>query len=152
MVTLSPTRPHFKLCTLSFGVCPDYSLILLCSEADKITNLTASQQTEIARTRPDLIHTLAGSWDMEVYVSLNTRCHFAMSQLISCPGVKRATDNGWKDRFSTYYHLLTLLPKESLSNTGDDTSADIPPITEVQAEALDTLHFIGGKFCVNTEF
>jgi alpha-ketoglutarate-dependent taurine dioxygenase len=31
-------------------------------------------------------------------------------------------------------------------------SADIPPITEAQAEALDTLHFTGEKFCVNTEF
>jgi alpha-ketoglutarate-dependent taurine dioxygenase len=31
-------------------------------------------------------------------------------------------------------------------------SADIPPITEAQAEALDTLHFIGERFCVNTEF
>lgn len=31
-------------------------------------------------------------------------------------------------------------------------SADIPPITEAQAEALDTLHFIGEKFCINTEF
>ena len=31
-------------------------------------------------------------------------------------------------------------------------SADIPPITEAQAEALDTLHFIGEKYCINTEF
>lgn len=31
-------------------------------------------------------------------------------------------------------------------------SADIPPITEAQAEALDTLHFTGEKYCVNTEF
>jgi hypothetical protein len=31
-------------------------------------------------------------------------------------------------------------------------SPNIPPISEAQAEALDTLHFIGEKFCVNTEF
>lgn len=31
-------------------------------------------------------------------------------------------------------------------------SHSIPPITEAQAEALDTLHFLGEKFCVNTEF
>jgi len=31
-------------------------------------------------------------------------------------------------------------------------SEQIPPITEAQAEALDTLHFIGEKHCVNTEF
>lgn len=31
-------------------------------------------------------------------------------------------------------------------------STEIPPITEAQAEALDTLHFTGEKFCVNTEF
>ena len=28
----------------------------------------------------------------------------------------------------------------------------IPPITEAQAEALDTLHYLGEKFCVNTDF
>ncbi|KAL4921861.1 hypothetical protein BDW62DRAFT_218502 [Aspergillus aurantiobrunneus] len=31
-------------------------------------------------------------------------------------------------------------------------SPAIPPISEAQAEALDTLHFTGEKFCVNTEF
>ena len=31
-------------------------------------------------------------------------------------------------------------------------SEGIPPITEAQAEALDTLHFTGEKYCVNTEF
>ncbi|TQN67358.1 Taurine hydroxylase-like protein SAT17 [Colletotrichum shisoi] len=31
-------------------------------------------------------------------------------------------------------------------------SSEIPPITEAQAEALDTLHFTGERFCVNTEF
>ena len=31
-------------------------------------------------------------------------------------------------------------------------SADIPPITEAQAEALDTIHFLGEKYCVNTDF
>lgn len=31
-------------------------------------------------------------------------------------------------------------------------SADIPPISEAQAEALDTLHFTGDRFSLNTEF
>lgn len=31
-------------------------------------------------------------------------------------------------------------------------SHNIPPITEAQAEALDTLHFLGEKFSVNTYF
>lgn len=31
-------------------------------------------------------------------------------------------------------------------------SPNIPPITEAQAEALDTLHFLGEKYCVNTDF
>lgn len=31
-------------------------------------------------------------------------------------------------------------------------SPNIPPITEAQAEALDTLHFLGEKFCVDTYF
>lgn len=29
---------------------------------------------------------------------------------------------------------------------------EIPPISEAQAEALDALHFLGEKFCVNTHF
>lgn len=31
-------------------------------------------------------------------------------------------------------------------------SPEIPPISEAQAEALDALHFLGEKFCVNTHF
>jgi alpha-ketoglutarate-dependent taurine dioxygenase len=31
-------------------------------------------------------------------------------------------------------------------------SSDIPPITEAQAEALDTLHFLGDKFSISTDF
>lgn len=31
-------------------------------------------------------------------------------------------------------------------------SPHIPPISEAQAEALDTLHFLGEKFCLNTNF
>jgi alpha-ketoglutarate-dependent taurine dioxygenase len=31
-------------------------------------------------------------------------------------------------------------------------SADIPPISEAQAEALDTLHFLGERFHVSTNF
>lgn len=31
-------------------------------------------------------------------------------------------------------------------------SPDIPPISEAQAEALDTIHFLGEKYCVNTDF
>jgi hypothetical protein len=49
--------------------------------ASKLTS-TWTVYNEIARTRPDLIHTLAESWDMEVYVNLNTRCHFVISRLI----------------------------------------------------------------------
>jgi hypothetical protein len=29
---------------------------------------------------------------------------------------------------------------------------EIPAITEAQAEALDTLHFLGEKYCVSTDF
>ena len=31
-------------------------------------------------------------------------------------------------------------------------SPNVPAITEAQAEALDTLHFLGERFCVNTNF
>ncbi|KAK7211324.1 hypothetical protein V2G26_018502 [Clonostachys chloroleuca] len=108
--------------------------------ASKLTS-TWTVYNEIARTRPDLIHTLAGSWDMEVFEK-------ADKQWMERPllHLLPATDTT-PQRVSLQYGRRYFVGFGALPR-----SADIPPITEAQAEALDTLHFIGEKFCVNTEF
>ncbi|KAI0880503.1 Clavaminate synthase-like protein [Annulohypoxylon maeteangense] len=94
---------------------------------------------EIARTRPDLIHTLTGNWDIE---------NFAERKFISRPLMyyQPATD-------STPERVVLQYARRSLVGFGAlPRSHNIPPITEAQAEALDTLHFLGEKFSVNTYF
>ncbi|KAF1965568.1 TfdA family taurine catabolism dioxygenase TauD [Bimuria novae-zelandiae CBS 107.79] len=96
---------------------------------------------EIARTRPDLIHTLSSPWDYEIF---------------------EKADKQWTER--PLIHLLPAhddVPQRIALQYGRryfvgfgalPRSPHIPPITEAQAEALDTLHFTGERFCVNTEF
>ncbi|KAL4947487.1 hypothetical protein BDW69DRAFT_199622 [Aspergillus filifer] len=89
---------------------------------------------EIARTRPDLIHTLSQSWDREIF--------------------EKAKDGKqWMERPLIY--LLPANPK-TFPPTPQRVSLQYGrryfPISEAQAEALDTLHFTGEKSCVNNEF
>ncbi|KAI8954647.1 TfdA family taurine catabolism dioxygenase TauD [Xylaria longipes] len=99
---------------------------------------------EIASTRPDLIHTLSEDWDMEV---------FEKSDQLDKPYTKRplifhfpATDTN-PERIALQYARRYFVGFGALPR-----NSQIPPITEAQAEALDTLHFLGDKFCVNTDF
>ncbi|KAI1203243.1 TfdA family taurine catabolism dioxygenase TauD [Nemania serpens] len=96
---------------------------------------------EIARTRPDLIHTLSQDWPTEIFDKPDT------------PYVRRplvfhfpATDSR-PERIALQYARRTFVGFGALPR-----NPNIPPITEAQAEALDTLHFLGDKFCVNTDF
>ncbi|KAI0114598.1 Clavaminate synthase-like protein [Hypoxylon sp. NC0597] len=94
---------------------------------------------EIARTRPDLIHTLTENWDIE---------NFAERQYTSRPLMhyQPATE-------STPERVVLQYARRSFVGFGAlPRSPNIPPITEAQAEALDTLHFLGEKFCVDTYF
>ncbi|KAI1385396.1 Clavaminate synthase-like protein [Hypoxylon trugodes] len=94
---------------------------------------------EIARTRPDLIHTLINNWDVE---------NFAEQQYTSRPLMhyQPATD-------STPERVVLQYARRSFVGFGAlPRSPNIPPITEAQAESLDTLHFLGERYSVNTYF
>ncbi|KAK2591712.1 hypothetical protein QQS21_010597 [Conoideocrella luteorostrata] len=96
---------------------------------------------ELAATRPDMIRTLAEPWPVDDF---------------------RKTDKG--------YHLRPLLFHQPRADTSPQRiiiqfarrvftgywtrprSADIPPITEAQAEALDALHFLAERYALSLDF
>ncbi|KAI0152987.1 TfdA family taurine catabolism dioxygenase TauD [Xylariaceae sp. FL1272] len=96
---------------------------------------------EIARTRPDLIHTLSEIWDMEVFEKA-AKQWTERPLLYLLPATEKTPERVALQYGRRYFVGFGSLPR----------SENIPPITEAQAEALDTLHFTGEKFCVNTEF
>ncbi|KAL3474393.1 hypothetical protein BJX99DRAFT_271707 [Aspergillus californicus] len=100
---------------------------------------------EVAHTRPDLIHTLANSWDMEVFEKAEKQ--WTERPLIHLLPENMQTSPPTPQRISLQYGRRYFVGFGALPR-----SPNIPPISEAQAEALDTLHFTGEKFCVNTEF
>ncbi|BCS22229.1 TauD/TfdA family dioxygenase [Aspergillus puulaauensis] len=109
--------------------------------ASKLTS-TWRVYNEIARTRPDLIHTLAESWDMEVFEKNAPKQWTERPLLHLLPATDTVPQRVSLQYGRRYFVGFGALPR----------SPNIPPISEAQAEALDTLHFIGERFCVNTEF
>ncbi|KAK6066228.1 TfdA family Taurine catabolism dioxygenase TauD [Seiridium cupressi] len=96
---------------------------------------------EIARTRPDLIHTLSQNWDQEVFEK-SEKQWTERPLLFYFPATDSTPERVELQYGRRYFVGFGALPR----------SANIPAITEAQAEALDTLHFLGEKFCVNTNF
>ncbi|KAF4123821.1 Taurine catabolism dioxygenase TauD, TfdA family [Geosmithia morbida] len=97
---------------------------------------------EIARTRPDLIHTLSGTWDLEVFDKTDGKPWIERPLLNLLPAT-----NENPQRVTLQYARRSLVGFGALPR-----GTNVPPITEAQAEALDTLHFTGEKYCVNTKF
>ncbi|KAI2616807.1 Clavaminate synthase-like protein [Hypoxylon sp. NC1633] len=96
---------------------------------------------EIALTRPDLIHTLTQNWDVENFAS--TEQPYTSRPLMHYqPATKTAPERVILQYARRSFVGFGALPR----------SPNIPPITEAQAEALDMLHFLGDKFCVDTYF
>ncbi|KAK7988934.1 lin1 family protein [Apiospora arundinis] len=96
---------------------------------------------EIARTRPDLIHVLSQNWDYEVFEKADKQ--WTERPLMFHSEAKDSRPERIALQYARRYFVgFGALPR----------SPDIPPISEAQAEALDTLHFLGDKFCVNTDF
>ncbi|KAI8069426.1 hypothetical protein BC940DRAFT_332339 [Gongronella butleri] len=90
---------------------------------------------EIARTRPDLIHTLSQDWIFD---------HTTYSE-------KGATVRPLL--FHEDNKLIIQYARRNFTGFGQNPrSEEIPPITEAQAEALDTLHYLGEKHSLAIEF
>ncbi|OTB01391.1 hypothetical protein M426DRAFT_323530 [Hypoxylon sp. CI-4A] len=96
---------------------------------------------EIAATRPDLIHTLSQPWDMEVFEKADKQ-YIERPLLFHFPATESTSERVSLQYGRRYFVGFGALPRRST----------IPPITEAQAEALDTVHFLGEKYCVNTDF
>ncbi|RYP14359.1 hypothetical protein DL765_006404 [Monosporascus sp. GIB2] len=96
---------------------------------------------EIARSRPDLIHTLSQNWDVEIFTQ-SEKGYTSRPLLYFQPATAAAPERVVLQYARRYFVGFGALPR----------SANIPPISEAQAEALDTLHFLGERFCVSTDF
>ncbi|KAL4814512.1 hypothetical protein BDW67DRAFT_177045 [Aspergillus spinulosporus] len=92
---------------------------------------------ELARTRPDLIHTLAEPWVAEQGGDVISRpLLYHQPQTSSSP--ERLIIQYARRSFTGYW--------------GKPRAATLPPITEAQAEALDALHYLAEKSAVALDF
>ncbi|KAL4931227.1 uncharacterized protein BDV17DRAFT_289209 [Aspergillus undulatus] len=77
--------------------------------------------------------------------------------------LRRPRDSGWRGRLFTFFLRILKSLHTSACHCSNGRryfvgfgspprNPNILPISEAQAEALDTLHFTGERFCVNTEF
>ncbi|TFK32118.1 taurine catabolism dioxygenase TauD [Crucibulum laeve] len=89
---------------------------------------------ELAEKRPDLVRTLAEPWPFDEF-GRNPPC--TLRPLLYFTDSKAILQYARR-----YFTGFLALPR----------SNDIPPITEAQAEALDTLHFLGEKFSLGLNF
>ncbi|KAL2681237.1 hypothetical protein Neosp_008845 [[Neocosmospora] mangrovei] len=96
---------------------------------------------QLAKTRPDLIHTLTEQWVSEEFGKVGKRFELRpllYQQPATEQDPERLIIQYARRRYTGYWSL----PR----------SSDIPPITEAQAEALDTLHFLAEKHAVSLDF
>ncbi|KAK4171544.1 hypothetical protein QBC36DRAFT_92395 [Triangularia setosa] len=96
---------------------------------------------ELAATRPDLIQTLAEPWAADTFGKLDIP-YWLAPLLYHQP----ATDTD-PERLVFHYSRRTFT-----GYLGLPRSANIPPITEAQAEALDAVHFTAEKYAVSLNF
>ncbi|KAF2011643.1 Clavaminate synthase-like protein [Aaosphaeria arxii CBS 175.79] len=96
---------------------------------------------EIARTRPDLIRTLAEPWPAELFDGKGEP-YVSRPLLYYQPETETSAE-----RLIIQYARRNFTGFQALPR-----SPDIPPITEAQAEALDTLHFLAEKHAVGLDF
>ena len=111
---------------------------------------------ELAETRPDLIKTLSEPWPFQAYVFLSSN-QFIYFEL-NMQGNKKRFNRNPPFRLRPILHYVDskiILQYARRSFTGYmhlPRSKNIPPITEAQAEALDTLHFLGEKYSLGLNF
>ncbi|TEA20261.1 Taurine hydroxylase-like protein SAT17 [Colletotrichum sidae] len=96
---------------------------------------------ELARTRPDLIRTLAEPWNADEF-GKDGRSYSSRPLLHFQPA-----ENGKPQRL-----IIQYARRSFTGYWGLPRSSDIPPITEAQAEALDALHFAAEKYAASLDF
>ncbi|KZM25446.1 uncharacterized protein EKO05_0008126 [Ascochyta rabiei] len=96
---------------------------------------------ELARTRPDLIRTLAEPWPAENFGD-KSKPYVSRPLLHHQPATSTSPE-----RLIIQYARRTFTGFQGLPR-----SSDIPAITEAQAEALDALHFLAEKYAVSLNF
>ncbi|KAK0733122.1 hypothetical protein B0T26DRAFT_633929 [Lasiosphaeria miniovina] len=96
---------------------------------------------ELAATRPDLIRTLAEPWAFDTFGTATTP--YTLTPLLHHqPATPTAPER-----------LIIQYARRSFTGYwGLPRSADIPPITEAQAEALDALHFAAERVAASLDF
>lgn len=113
---------------------------------------------ELARTRPDIIKTLAEDWAFDGWVILNSGLSREMLTRHSYGNVEKPyslkpllhhtpAHGNIPERVIIQYARRGFTGFLNLPR-----STDIPPITEAQAEALDALHFLAEKFSLTLDF
>ncbi|KAF1846002.1 Clavaminate synthase-like protein [Cucurbitaria berberidis CBS 394.84] len=106
---------------------------------------------ELAATRPDLIRTLAEDWPVELFGDKD-------KAFVNRPLLHYQPQTGTESKASFYRmlkpeRLIIQYARRTFTGfQGLPRSANIPPITEAQAEALDTLHFLAEKYALGLEF
>ncbi|PVI07016.1 Clavaminate synthase-like protein [Periconia macrospinosa] len=123
-------------------------IALLCLETAAeggLSKLSSSWRVynELAETRPDLIRTLAEPWPVENFDGRG-QPYVNRPLLFYQPASSNLSN---KERLIIQYARRTFTGFQGLPR-----SANIPPITEAQAEALDTLHFLAEKHALSLDF
>lgn len=96
---------------------------------------------ELAATRPDLIETLSQDWVADNFG--NSEQPYTLKPLLFYqPSTDEQPERVLLQYARRIFTGFGALPR----------SKNIPPITEAQAEALDTLHFLGEEFNVELDF
>ncbi|KAK1145206.1 hypothetical protein N8T08_004358 [Aspergillus melleus] len=95
----------------------------------------------LARTRPDLIHTLSQDWPVDGFGNAQ-KPYTNRPLLYHQPATASAPERILIQYARRYFTGFLSQPR----------SSDIPPITEAQAEALDALHFLAEENRASLDF
>ncbi|KAL1959403.1 hypothetical protein VTO42DRAFT_2206 [Malbranchea cinnamomea] len=96
---------------------------------------------ELAKTRPDLVRTLAEDWPFDGFGNPSLP-YYQRPLLFHQPATEKQPE-----RILIQYARRRFTGYQALPR-----SKDIPPISEAQAEALDALHFLSEKYSVALDF
>ncbi|KAJ5561571.1 hypothetical protein N7461_000332 [Penicillium sp. DV-2018c] len=95
----------------------------------------------LAKTRPDIIHTLSEDWPVDGFDN-PTRPYTLRPLLYHQPATDTAPERVLIQYARRYFTGFLAQPR----------SKDIPPISEAQAEALDALHFLAEEHSAALDF